>query len=78
MLSDGILAPGGRAYLRLPLWDRTYLKVSLGYFYSPEGTIAIPITRHVFELGGTIQYSLVHAGAARARNRGGAGVLHPS
>lgn len=58
-------APGGRAYLRVPLWDRTYLKASLGYFYQSNGNLAIPVTRHVFEIGGTLQYSLVHAGSFR-------------
>lgn len=59
------LAPGGRGYVRLPLWDRTYLKASLGYFYQSEGTFAIPVNRHVFELGGNLQYSLLHGGGFR-------------
>jgi hypothetical protein len=59
------LAPGGRAYLRIPLWERFYLKSSLGYFYQTEGTALLPVTRHVFEIGATLQYSLLHSGNFR-------------
>jgi len=60
-----MFAPGGRAYLRIPMWDRVYFKPSLGYFFQSDGTVAIPVTRHVFELGGTLQYSLLHGGGFR-------------
>jgi hypothetical protein len=37
-----------------------------------DGAINIPVTRHVFEIGGTLQYSLVHSG--KFRLLGGAAV----
>lgn len=58
-------APGARAYLRIPLSEKIYVKPSFGYFYQSYTENLAPVSRHVFELGGNLQYSILHGGNFR-------------
>ncbi len=53
------MAWGLRLIARIPVWERFYIKPSLGYFRRSQGAGSSSLTENTFELGGTIQYALL-------------------